>query len=70
MIDPERFPQSLQEAGVASAEKGLVVLDGWGGIAVTMTPQCATDTGNSLISAAAEARNQAPAQNDDASGET
>lgn len=42
--------------GVASAEKGLVVLDGPDGIAITMTADAAASTGESLIAAAEKAR--------------
>jgi hypothetical protein len=45
------------EAGTASAEDGLVVLDG-PGIAVTMTPEAALLTGQSLLAAAAIAVEQ------------
>lgn len=49
-------PQS--EAGVASAEDGLVVLDGPSGVAVTMTAEAATRTAQSLITAAQAAEQQ------------
>lgn len=42
--------------GVASAENGMVVLDGPDGIAITMTADAATRTGESLIAAAERAR--------------
>lgn len=52
-------PQAPQkEAGVAGAEDGLVVLDGPDGVAVTMLPDAAEETGRRLIAAAAEARTQ------------
>jgi hypothetical protein len=38
--------------GKASAESGVVLLDGPGGVAVAMTPEAARDTGESLIEAA------------------
>lgn len=50
-------PQS--QPGVASAEQGLVVLDGPDGVAVTMTPGAAEQTGRSLIAAAELADRQA-----------
>lgn len=50
--------QPESEPGVVVAEKGLVVLDGPDGVAVTMTPDAADGTGQSLISAAAIARQQ------------
>lgn len=46
--------------GIASAEKGLVILDGPAGIAVTLTPEAAVGTGESLIAAAAVALTQSP----------
>jgi hypothetical protein len=42
--------------GVASAENGHVVLDGPDGVAITMTPRAAAETGKSLIAAAEEAK--------------
>ncbi|WP_445190687.1 hypothetical protein [Sphingobium sp. HWE2-09] len=53
-------PQAQTVAGVANAEKGLVILDGPDGVAVTMTPEAALKTGESLIAAAAAARDQRP----------
>jgi len=47
-------------AGVASAEDGLVVLDGPDGIAIAMTAEAAQATGQSLIDAAEKARAQQP----------
>ena len=52
-------PQPQTEPGHASAEEGLVVLDGPNGVAVTMTPDAATRTGQSLILAAENAVKQA-----------
>ena len=46
--------------GVASAEVGLVMLDGPDGVAIAMTPDAAEATGQSLIAAATEARGQDP----------
>lgn len=53
---PNTVPQS--EGGVASAEDGLVILDGPDGVAVTMTASAATQTGHSLITAAQAAEQQ------------
>ncbi|WP_298092661.1 hypothetical protein [uncultured Sphingomonas sp.] len=39
-------------AGRASAEHGVVMLDGPDGVAVAMTPAAARETGRSLIAAA------------------
>ena len=52
MLKPEILP------GVASAEKGVVTLDGPEGVAITMTPQAAAETGRRLIAAAALAATQ------------
>lgn len=57
MNDPA-MPQPQTQPGYASAEDGFVVLDGPDGIAVTMTPEAAARTGQSLISAAAIASEQ------------
>lgn len=43
------------EPGVATTEKGVVMLDGPNGVAISMTPDCAMRTGLSLIAAAEEA---------------
>jgi len=53
-------PQPQTEPGQAVAEEGLVILDGPDGVAVTMTPDAAELTGQSLIDAAVVARAQAP----------
>lgn len=47
-----------EDAGRASAEDGLVILDGPDGVAVTMTPDAATLTAQSLEAAAQLARTQ------------
>lgn len=44
------------DPGTASAERGVVILDGPDGVAVAMTPDAATETGRRLIAAADEAR--------------
>lgn len=54
-------PEGLQpetEPGIASAEGGLVFLDGPDGVASTMTADAAARTGKSLIDAAALANRQ------------
>ncbi|ALH79841.1 hypothetical protein AN936_05520 [Sphingopyxis macrogoltabida] len=51
-LEPETEP------GIASAEGGLVFLDGPDGIAKTMTADAAARTGQSLIDAAAIAEAQ------------
>lgn len=48
----------LNVAGDASAEAGVVMLDGPDGVAVAMLPDAAEETGRRLIAAAAEARQQ------------
>ncbi len=50
------------KSGVASAEAGLVLLDGPDGVAIAMTPDAAEATARSLQEAAAEARTQPPMQ--------
>lgn len=50
------------KSGVASAEAGLVLLDGPDGVAIAMTPDAADATALSLQQAAAEARTQSPMQ--------
>lgn len=47
-----------RSGGIATAEAGLVLLDGPNGIAVSMTPDAADDTALSLTLAAKEAREQ------------
>jgi hypothetical protein len=53
-------PQPQTQPGLAVAEEGVVILDGPDGIAVTMTPDAAFRTGQSLLDAAAAARRQTP----------
>lgn len=52
------IPQPETEPGIASAEEGMVILDGPNGVAVTMTPQAAHETAHSLLSAARIAQQQ------------
>ncbi len=58
MPAPPAVPQPQTEPGIATAEDGLVVLDGPNGVAVTMTADAAARTGHSLISAAGIAQQQ------------
>ncbi|WCP15781.1 hypothetical protein sphantq_04266 [Sphingobium sp. AntQ-1] len=58
MTEQVSGPQAQTTPGVASAEDGLVILDGPDGVAVTMTPEAAVGTGESLIAAAAIAQTQ------------
>lgn len=46
------------DAGVATAEQGIVMLDGPNGVAAAMTPYAAQATGESLIAAARMAEAQ------------
>jgi hypothetical protein len=45
-------PQPRSDAGIATAEDGVVILEGPNGVAVTMTAEAASQTGASLIAAA------------------
>lgn len=58
MSIPSAEPQPCSDPGVASAEDGLVILDGPDGVAVTMTAGAAALTGQSLIAAAEAAERQ------------
>jgi len=49
---PEESP------GIASAEQGVVLLDGPDGVAISMTPEAAEATARSLLIAAEEAGRQ------------
>lgn len=46
------------DGGIATAEQGLVLLDGPNGVAVAMTPEAAEATGRSLLAAAVAAADQ------------
>lgn len=53
-------PQATEEQpGEASAEAGVVLLDGPGGVAIALSPDAAEETGKRLMAAAQEARRQA-----------
>jgi hypothetical protein len=58
MNDKPSTAGPFDKGGVAVAEEGFVLLDGPDGVAISMTPSAAEETGNSLIAAAREARNQ------------
>ncbi len=62
---PDTVPQPETEPGVATAEAGVVILEGPDGVAVTMTPDAASGTGQSLLSAAETARGQSRRGGDD-----
>ncbi|AYO78992.1 hypothetical protein [Sphingobium yanoikuyae] len=51
-------PGIHEEAGIASAHAGLIMLDGPNGIAITLTASAAEGTGLSLLRAAEQAREQ------------
>lgn len=55
--------QPETEPGVATAEKGLVFLDGPHGVAATMTADAAAGTGQSLLDAAVLAKRQKAERN-------
>lgn len=55
---PHNEPQ--EKSGIATAESGIVMLDGPDGVAVSMTADAAEGTGKSLIDAAETARTQSP----------
>lgn len=64
MTKHSTVPQPQTEPGTASAEDGMVILDGPSGVALTMTPDAAARTGHSLISAAALATEQGGGQSE------
>jgi len=51
-------PSVASVPGIATAESGAVILDGPGGVAITMTPEAAAQTGRNLIEAAEAAMQQ------------
>jgi hypothetical protein len=58
-MSDEPSPQEAEASpGVATAEQGIVMLDGPDGVAIAMTPEAAAITGRRLIAAAEEAANQ------------
>jgi hypothetical protein len=61
MMATSDTPTPQAEPGVATAEDGVVLLDGPDGLALTLTPDAAERTGRSLIDAAEVARTQSPA---------
>lgn len=58
MRDATNQLQPETQPGIATAEGGLVFLDGPDSVATTMTPEGAAGTGRSLIDAAATAERQ------------
>jgi hypothetical protein len=59
-VNAPREPHA--RGGIATAEEGLVMLDGPDGVAVAMTPEAAESTGRSLLAAAEEAAIQRGAE--------
>ena len=59
MTEETALRQPMDVPGIATAEGGLVLLDGPDGIAVTFTPQAAESTGQNLLAAARDALKQA-----------
>lgn len=51
-MSQDQRDEPREDAGRASAEEGVVILDGPNGVAVTMTPEAATQTAESLKAAA------------------
>lgn len=68
MMDRKSSLEPREDAGVATAIDGVVVLDGPDGVAVTMTADAAAQTANSLLAAAHEARRHAEMGPDAADG--
>ncbi|RCW71428.1 hypothetical protein [Pseudorhodoferax soli] len=64
MSDEPRFLKPCTDPGQASAENGVVILDGPDGVAVTMTADAAEQTADSLRAAAMQARAEAARQRD------
>ena len=65
--EPETNHTPVRDTGgKATAEQGIVMLDGPAGVAVAMTPDAATETAQSLSSAAELVRTQTPDSPQDA----
>lgn len=62
MADRRTMLEPRTDAGRATAENGVVLLDGPDGVAVTMTADAAARTADSLLEAARQAREQASAR--------
>ncbi|MDQ1230341.1 MULTISPECIES: hypothetical protein [unclassified Sphingomonas] len=58
MTPPVAGAHVHSEAGLATAEQGIVMLDGPNGVAVSMTPSAARATGEGLVAAARLAEKQ------------
>ena len=74
MADQRRYLKPCEDAGHATAENGVVILDGPDGVAVTMTAEAADLTAASLRTAAQQVRDGGnapqPADRPDADGRT
>lgn len=57
-MDDREHTEPYGDAGVASAEGGLVFLDGPDNIAIVLSAQAAAETGRSLIKASEDALKQ------------
>jgi hypothetical protein len=53
--------EPAEDPGIATAEQGVVLLDGPDGVAIAMTPRAAEETGRRLVAAALEAASQGSA---------
>jgi hypothetical protein len=56
MVDERRYLEPQKDAGRATAENGVVILEGPDGVAVTMTAEAADLTARSLHEAAQKVR--------------
>ena len=70
MTESRAALQPSNEPGRATVEDGFVLLDGPDGVAVTMTPDAAALTAESLRLAAVEARAAHPAPEESTDGNT
>ena len=53
---------ALAEASEVVAEQGDLIVEGPDGVAVTLTPDAAEETGRRMLAAASEARRQRPGE--------
>lgn len=70
MTDRHTALKPREDSGKATAESGVVILEGPNGVAVTMTPDAAARTADSLHEAARQAREDRQASPDDGNGVT
>jgi hypothetical protein len=57
--------QAYAEPSEVTAEQGKVIVEGPGGVAITLTPEAAEETGRRLLDAASEARQHSAAPHPD-----